>query len=554
MGRSNMPIDPGKVQWDSGEPAGIKWDAPAEPDLKRQLAESTPAYSPFSRDNALTISAGKMGDSMWEGLKQSGMGVGAIFSELLPARLKRAAQEELTKRLLDQQKRQAENAKEYKNLEEAHPIATALGESVPLVAMPTLRAVPGAGAMPAMANAGISSAIPAALEYGDVGERGAKAGVMGASGVVGSGAMSAAGKVFGGVANVLTPEARRLAALAEERFGIPLDAAQKTGNRTLQSLNAAFENMPATAGKEIAKKNTQRNALTREVMKTMGEQAEEATADTLTRGAKRIGGDFERIFSKVHVNLDDDAVQAGLAKVVQEAADTLPQEQAAIVVKRVGQLLDKIDDNGAVAGKAYQAWRSQVQKQAQGTQDRWLGEQLRSLYRAVDDVAYRSAADVGEDAALKTAREQYRNMKIIEPLVAKSEDGVISPSLLRGEVMKRVPDYAKGGGGDISQLAKVAREFIADQVPNSGTAQRMMAQGLVSGGTLGGVGWAASGDPMTGAKMAAGALLLPKAVQAALNSGAIQSRMVKGLGPVELALLERAVRGGAYGPLQGLGE
>jgi hypothetical protein len=82
----------------------------------------------------------------------------------------------------------------------------------------------------------------------------------------------------------------------------------------------------------------------------------------------------------------------------------------------------------------------------------------------------------------------------------------------------------------------------------------MMAQGLVSGGTLGGVGWAASGDPMTGAKMAAGALLLPKAVQAALNSGAIQSRMVKGLGPVELALLERAVRGGAYGPLQGLGE
>jgi hypothetical protein len=544
--------------WQDAPEIGGGWAAAPvvgeSPDLKKQLAESTPAYSPFSRDNAMTIGAGKMADSMWEGLKQSGMGVGAIFSELLPQRLKRAAQEELTKRLIDQQKRQAENAKEYKHLEEAHPIATALGESVPLVAMPTLRAVPGAGAMPAMANAGISSAIPAALEYGDVGERGAKAGVMGASGVIGSGAMSAAGKAFGGVANVLTPEARRLAALAEERFGIPLDAAQKTGNRTLQSLNAAFENMPATAGKEIAKKNTQRSALTREVMKTMGEQAEEATADTLTRGAKRIGGDFERIFSKVHVNLDDDAVQAGLAKVVQEAADTLPQEQAAIVVKRVGQLLDKIDDNGAVAGKAYQAWRSQVQKQAQGTQDRWLGEQLRSLYRAVDDVAYKSAADVGEDAALKTAREQYRNMKIIEPLVAKSEDGVISPSLLRGEVMKRVPDYAKGGGGDIAQLAKVAREFVADQVPNSGTAQRMMAQGLVSGGTLGGVGWAASGDPMTGAKMAAGALLLPKAVQAALNSGAIQSRMVKGLGPVELALLERAVRGGAYGPLQGLGE
>lgn len=542
MGWQDAP-EVGGSAWASAPVIGDK-----APNLKVQLAEGTPGGEAFK------IGAGKAADSMFEGLKQGGLGIAAIFAEALPDRLKRAAQEELSKRLMEQERRQADKANEYKHLEDAHPITTALGEGSAVMAAPMLRVAQGAGALPVMTNAAISSAIPAALEYGTAEERAKKAAFAGGAGFLGSGLASAAGKVFGGVANVLTPEARRLAALAEERFGIPLDLAQKTGSRALQSISAAFENMPATAGKEIAKKNVQRSALTREVMKTMGEEAEEATAETLSRGAKRIGGDFERIFGKVHVNLDDTGVQQNLAKVVQDAADTLPQEQATIVVKRVSQLLDKIDDNGAVAGKAYQAWRSQVQEQAQGTTDRWLGEQLRNLYRTVDDAAYKAAAEVGEDVPLKVAREQYRNMKIIEPLVAKSEDGIVSPSLLRGEVMKRVPDYAKGGGGDITQLAKVAREFIADQVPNSGTAQRMMAQNLLTGGTVGGLGWAATGDPMTGAKMAAGTLLLPKAVQAALNSGAVQSRLANGLSPFELALMERAARGGAYGALQPLGE
>jgi hypothetical protein len=167
----------------------------------------------------------------------------------------------------------------------------------------------------------------------------------------------------------------------------------------------------------------------------------------------------------------------------------------------------------------------------------------------VDEAAYKAAADVGEDAALKTARGQWRNMRTIEPLVAKSTDGRLSPSLLRGEVMKRVPNFAEGGGGDIADLARIGRSFVADQVPNSGTAQRALAQSLLTGGTVGGLGWAASGDPMTGAKVAAGSLLLPKVAQMALHSGAAQRFMVNGreLSPLELALIDRATRLGVLG-------
>lgn len=535
-----MPLDPSQIQWDPVDPAKVQWD---QPDLKKKLAEDTGAGS------AALIGAGAMGDRMWEGLKQGGMGIGAIFSELLPERMKRAAQDALAQKLMAQEKEQAAKAKEYKNLEDAHPIATTLGEAAPVALAPMLRVAGGGGAMATMANAAATTALPAAMEYGTAEERGKRGGIAAVGGAIGSGAATAASKVFGGVANVLTPEARRLAALAEEKFNIPLDAAQKTGNKALQTVDAALENMPVTSGAAAIRKGGQRDALTREVMKTLGESTDEATTATWGAAKQRIGSDFERIFGKVHVNLDDTGVQQKLAGAVQNAVDTLPEDQAKVVVKRVSQLLDKIDDNGAVAGKAYQAWRSQVQNQASNVSDRFLGSSLRDVYRAVDEAAYKAAADAGEDTALKTARGQYKNLKTIEPLVGKSEDGRIPGKLLREAVRAKNPDFASGGGGDLAELSKIARAFISDQVPNSGTAQRQLAQSLVTGGTMGSLGWAASGDPLTGAKMAAGSMLLPKAVQTALNSKMGQSFVMgeKALSPLERALMDRAARLGVLG-------
>lgn len=546
-----MPLDPSKVQWDPIDPQAVKWDASPQEDLKKKLAEETGAGA------AALIGAGRMGDRMWEGLKQGGMGIGAIFSELLPERLKRAAQEELAKRLTKQEARMASDSVEYKPLEEAHPVATTLGEAAPLVAAPMLRVAQGAGAVPAMVNSAVSAAAPAAIEYGTAAERGQRAGAAGAGGAIAGGLSHGAAKVYEGVSNVLTPEARRLAALAEEKFGIPLDASQKTGNKALQTVKAALENMPVTSGAEAARTNVQRNAFTREVMKTMGEAADEATPATLSAAKQRIGGDFERIFGKVHVPLDEPTVQAKLGKVMQEAIDTLPPDQANIVARRVGEIIDKVDDNGAVAGKAYQAWRSGVQKQAEKTGDQWLATHLRAVYRAVDDAAYKAAAEKGEDAALKTARAQWKNMRTIEPLIAKSENGVISPALLRGEVMKRTPDFAEGGGGDLAELAKIGRAFVADQVPNSGTAQRALAQSLLTGGTMGGISYAATGDPMTSLKIGAGSVLLPKAIQSGINSKAAQRFLGSGgraLSPVEQALLDRAARQAALTGARALDE
>lgn len=527
-------------------------EPPDRDDGQKKLAEGTGV------GEAMMIGAGRMGDRLYEGLKQAGMGIGAIMSEALPDRLKRAAQEALAQRLMAQESRMKSDSEAYRPLEQARPVATALGESAPLVAMPMLRLAQGAGAGAAAINAAASSALPAGVEYGTAGERAARMAAGGVGGAVGSGLTTAAAKVYSGVANTLTPEARRLAALAEDKFNIPLDAAQKTGNKSLQTFNAALETMPVTSGAEAARIGAQRDAFTREVMKTTGEAVSEATPATFDAAKKRIGGDFERIFSKVHVNLDEPTLQSNLGKVIQEANDTLLPDQAKLVAKRVGEIIGKIDDNGAVAGKAYQAWRSQVQKQAENSSDQWLATHLRNVYRTVDEAAYKAAADVGEDAALRTARSQYKNLKTIEPLVAKSENGVISPALLRGEVMRKNPDFASGGGGDLAELAKIGRSFIADQVPNSGTAQRQLAQSLLTGGGVGGLAYMTSSDPTTALKWGVGSVMLPKVAQTALRSAPVQRYLSTGaqrqLSPIELALMDRAARLGTLSVAGGLVE
>lgn len=526
--------------------------------LQQQFAETVPAISK-DRDNAFTIGAGRTGAWLTEGLKQGGLGIGAILSELLPARLKAAAQEEITKKLSAQKQTWEDDTKSYKTLEDAHPVATGLGEAAPLAMFPMVRLAEGAGAGAAALNSGVSAALPSLLGYGDAGER-LKAGALSAAGgALGSGLASGAAKVISGVKNVLTPEAQRLAALAAEKYGIPLDAAAKTGNKALQTVNAAMENMPITSGVEAAKKNAIRQAFTREVMKTLGETTEEATPATFGAAKARMGGEFERIFNKVNVNLDDKGVQEGLGKVVQNAVDTLPPDQARIVAKRTSDLFSKIGEDGSIAGKAYQAWRSDIQSQATKTSDEWLATHLRDLYRVVDQAAYKSAAEAGEEGALKTVRGQYRNMKTIEPLVAKAENGTISPSLLRGAVMQHTPDYATGGGSDLGELARIGRLFVSDQVPNSGTAQRAMAQTLLTGG-IGGATWATTGDPNMAMKAGmgtlAGTVLLPKAAQMALNSRPVQRYLGSEhtLDPVLQALMDRSAKLGTLGGARALAE
>lgn len=88
---------------------------------------------------------------------------------------------------------QAEKARLYKPLEQQHPIATAVGEALPSMAIPVGGGATAAATVARLAAAG---AIPGALEYGTVGERAGRAAGGAAAGVAGGVAAPAIGRAI----------------------------------------------------------------------------------------------------------------------------------------------------------------------------------------------------------------------------------------------------------------------------------------------------------------------------------------------------------------------
>jgi hypothetical protein len=99
----------------------------------------------------------------------------------------------------------------------------------------------------------------------------------------------------------------------------------------------------------------------------------------------------------------------------------------------------------------------------------------------VDQIAYDAAEKVGEAGNLSKARGQYRDIMTISPLVDKSIDGTLSPGLLLNAANK-------SGTQELKDAGRVGKAFLQEPVGNSGTAQRAMAQALLSGGSGLGIG------------------------------------------------------------------
>src|SRR5690606_5590655 len=99
-------------------------------------------------------------------------------------------------------------------------------------------------------------------------------------------------------------------------------------------------------------------------------------------------------------------------------------------------------------------------------------------------------------AAWSQLRGQYRNMKLIEPLAAKSVDGNISPTGLLAAAIKKDGNAAYKTN-DLKELGKIGKTFLGEP-PNSGTAQRNFYTQMLTSPvnlTSSGLGFLAGGTP-----------------------------------------------------------
>ena len=448
---------------------------------------------------AVSLGFGRAMDKGLQGIKQAGLTIAsAVGSDDANAELQRMKE---TEQFRDEG---------YAALQKQHPWATLAGETAPMLAMPM------GGSLKAAAAIG---ALPGLIEYGTPQEKLAR----GAAGAAGSGVGYGIGKAIGAIASpgmkAASPEAERLAKVAASE-GIPLDAAQVTGNPVLQNVKAGLQHLPWTSSGQAANAQKQGDAYYAALLRKFGEEGTAATPDILADAGRRIGGNIEQAAQSTAIRLDD-AFVGKLADIEKKFVRRLPTDQKAVIRSYLDDLTDLIGKD--MPGDVYQSTRSELGRLAHETDNLTIKHAAKQMQKALDD-AFDRQASPEMVAQMGKAREQYSRFSTVKDAVRRSraQDGRPSPKQIYAQAQQDIPGFVEGKGGEFADLARAGRQFLPDQIPNSGTAQRQMAMNLLTAGSMGGIGatgsMLATGDPTAGAMLGLAGFGTSKAAQKLLNS------------------------------------
>jgi hypothetical protein len=404
---------------------------------------------------------------------------------------------------------QADKSRIFAGLQAERPIATAVGQALPAMAVPIGGAGAGVGSL--AARAAVAGATPEALSYGSAEDRLKNAAFAGAGGAAGAGLGYGLGKAVNAVGGGLrvNPQAQSAASVLE-KSGIPIRPDQATGNRTLQNLNAALDNLPITAGRQQAFREGQQEAFNRAVGKFIGQDA--SSLDDAARASAR--DSLSRGYTEVAARNTIPAPR--MTQALDEISTAAQESFSPRVQGWANNVLDRIGKDGALPGRAYKDLDSKLgaAMKGGGPDSHYIGQIRQALRNAMSDSV--RPEDAGKWADLDKA---YSALGAISKSV--DESGNVSARKLFTNT--RDKSVARLSRGEIGELAKAARTVLPDQIANSGTAQRMAAQALLTGG--GGLtGYVAGGGNLENAAYGAGgALALPLLARSAINNPQLAS-------------------------------
>lgn len=422
-----------------------------------------------------------------------------------------------------QQQAQADNPWSYMGGQLAGGVAQGAG----LVAgglSPAAHAINAGWRLPGvMAASGVEGGVLGALHGAGAGETaderlsGAKSG-----GVWGFGLGAAAPAVVQGVSSaaqrVISPfrasPERIAAANLLQQEGIPVTAGQRTGSNWLR-----YRESELGGGRAADIMEDQARAFTDAAMRRAGGSGL-ADPDNLAALGARIGQGFDDVSARNAVQLDQPLAR-DLLGTLNEYNKVLPSEQRAIVGNIASDIAERFKAGGGrMSGKDYQAIRSRLTRRAQNARgsDNELAEAYRGLRNALDSAMDRSI-NPNDAGVWQELRRQYGNYKTLAKAAGGGGEaaglGIISPAQLRIAASSGNREGFNRGASEFTKLAK-AGQAIMTPLPNSGTAQRIAAQGIAAA-IMGGVGTAGAGPVGLAAGLAG-----PAIAGRALMSGPVQ--------------------------------
>jgi hypothetical protein len=333
-----------------------------------------------------------------------------------------------------------------------------------------------------------------------------------------------------GFANMLapkiTPERQKLIDILDSE-GVSATAGQKTGNDRLRYAESMLG-----GGKMQNVIDAQGEQFTKAALNRAGIDSMRASPKTMSKGFTDIGNKFDELGKRNNL-IPDVTLAKDISGSVTDYANNAPQSMQPKLVGKLANDILTASQNG-MTGTQYNAFTSELGEVARsaGSNDPHLRDVYYGLKSALDDAMERSIAqnnptDLGE---FRDVRNKYRNILVLEKAAngagENAAQGLINPSALRNATVQKhgLRNYATGEG-DFADLAR-AGEGVLKPVPNSGTAQRILAAGVPSALAAGLVNPVAG---MTGlvaamAPYVSGKALMSKPIQKLLSSGSKKAK------------------------------
>jgi hypothetical protein len=314
----------------------------------------------------------------------------------------------------------------------------------------------------AATNATVSGADAAARggSPSSVGTSAAIGGLLGGAAPALGAGMNALGRAVTG--GTMAPENATLAALARDKYKIPLTNDQLSGDTGMAFLRSASDRLPFSgAGSDIA--NTQAG-FNQAVSNTIGESSTKLTPQVMTSAKARIGSMFDSVAANTSIKADPQ-FDNDLLKVVSDAQDSgMTADELRPVNKIFDSILDAVDPNTrTLSGSAYQTLTRANTPfgRALSNPNPNISGVAGDIKDALDDALGRSASPA-DLQTFQDAKSQWRNLRTIEGNVAQNGGDVSAPRLANDLNNSRFSKntLAYGGGGDLGELAAIGRKFM----------------------------------------------------------------------------------------------
>lgn len=225
------------------------------------------------------------------------------------------------------------------------------------------------------------------------------------------------------------------------------------------------------------------------------------TGDKLTRKAfgdatKKVGSEIGALNNKYDLPIDKSFVP----QLRTEARGQSPEVAGA--VNYFADRVAKATQGGNLNGTTFRRLNTELNNRIKSSSN---GDLKYALGNVQDKLLDLQEAQMlpADKAQLQTLRRQYAIQRTIEPLVAKSPTGDVSPAALLGAITATKAGkaaVARGAAGDLGKLADIGQKFLKSQ-PSSGTAERSFFQNLFThpAGTLAAGATAAATAPIAAA-------------------------------------------------------